>query len=217
MKLDEVIKLAATTGARAALATLDELSGDALKASIDEITRRAVKAGADAVEKERAAQRRQQSAKQQDRRLWNTRLLLKHYRSLKAHFENAVYEFEEEQQAGPKPGEIWELMNARPGSEETYIESIRHSARRTMIIITHIERITGIYESYCITSNMPSMQRRWRVLHGRYLAENPKSLAAIAEEEHVARRTVERDLEEAIHDLTALLFGIDAVMMQEGR
>lgn len=217
MKLEQVIRLAAETGARAALAALDASGQGALRQTVDEIVAKAAKESVRAIERERAAIRRRESRKASDNRLYNTRLLLKNYRQLKAHFENAVYEFEEEETGAPSPGEIWDIMNAASGSEEVYIESIRRSSMRTMIIIRHIEKILSLYEIYCANGNMESLQRQYRILRMRYLDEQPLPMTEIAEREHVSRRTAERDLDAAIKDVTALLFGVDAVMQTEGK
>lgn len=215
MTLEQIIRLAAETGAKAAIAVLEQSGDAAIKETVEEIARKAAQAGAEALEAEKAAIRKKERGKTMDRRLYNTRLLLKHYRDLKAHFENAVYEFDQEQAA--KPGEIWEIMNRSTGSEEVYIESIKRSAMRTMIIIQHIERITDIYAAYCERSELQSVKRQYRILKMRYLDPKPLPMNEIADIEHVHKRTAERDLDAAIESVTALLFGVDAIMQTHGR
>lgn len=203
-QLQALVQLAARTGVEATLAVI---SGDQ-----ESIVRDAARAGADALRREQAAIRKQERSKTIDRRLHNTRLLLKNYRMLKQHFQNAVYTFEEEQAVGDmKPGDIWKLLNKTAPTEEIYIEAICKSATRTMIILQHLDRMLGIYAAFCDKSNMDSVKRQYRILKARYLDEAQIPMTEIAEREHVHKRTAEKDLDSAIESVTALIFGIDAI------
>ena len=203
-QLQALVQLAARTGVEATLAVI---SGDQ-----ESIVRDAARAGADALRREQAAIRKQERSKTIDRRLHNTRLLLKNYRMLKQHFQNAVYTFEEEQAVGDmKPGDIWKLLNKTAPTEEIYIEAICKSATRTMIILQHLDRMLDIYAAFCDNSNMDSVKRQYRILKARYLDETQISMTEIAEREHVHKRTAEKDLDSAIESVTALIFGIDAI------
>lgn len=203
-QLQALVQLAARTGVQATLAVI---SGDQ-----ESIVRDAARAGADALKREQAAIRKQERSKTIDRRLHNTRLLLKNYRMLKQHFQNAVYTFEEEQAVGDmKPGDIWKLLNKTAPTEEIYIEAICKSATRTMIILQHLDRMLDIYAAFCDKSNMDSVKRQYRILKARYLDETQIPMTEIAEREHVHKRTAEKDLDSAIESVTALIFGIDAI------
>ena len=203
-QLQALVQLAARTGVEATLAVI---SGDQ-----ESIVRDAARAGADALRREQAAIRKQERSKTIDRRLHNTRLLLKNYRMLKQHFQNAVYTFEEEQAVGDmKPGDIWKLLNKTAPTEEIYIEAICKSATRTMIILQHLDRMLDIYAAFCDKSNMDSVKRQYRILKARYLDETQIPMTEIAEREHVHKRTAEKDLDSAIESVTALIFGIDAI------
>lgn len=204
----EQLRWIVETSARTAVeATLQTLEGECTV----QVVRDACKAGAEAVAKEQTAIRRRERSRSIDKRLHNTRLLLKNYRLLKEHFTNAVYEFEEEQSIDEmKPGDLWRLLNESV-PEEVYIESICKSATRTMIILQHVEKMLGIYEAYCNTSPMESAKRQYRILRARYLDNEPLSMLDIAEREHIHKRTAERDLDAAIEGLTALIFGIDSI------
>ena len=203
-QLEQLIQLAAKTGAQAAYAVL---AGDS-----ESIVRDAARAGAEALRKEQNAIRKRENARQIDRRLHNTRLLLKNYRMLKEHFQNAIYTLEEQQaDTEPKPGDIWKLLNQTAPTEEIYIEAICKSATRTMIILQHLDRMLDIYAAFCDRSPMDSVKRQYRILKARYLDETQISMADIADREHVHKRTAEKDLDAAIESVTALIFGIDAI------
>lgn len=210
MTIQEVVKLAAETGAITALSMIDKCADGAMKQTIESVVAEATRAGAHAVEKERVNIRKKEKAKAMDRRMYNTRLLLRNYNSLKAHCESAVYEIAT-QDDEPAPGEIWDMLNRSIRNEEVYIDSIKRSAMRTMIILRHIERMLDIYAAYCDKSPMQSVKRQYRVLNAKYLIEEPMSVNAIADREHIHPRTVDKDLDAAVECVTALLFGIDAI------
>lgn len=203
-QLERLVQLAANTGAQAAYAML---SGDQ-----GAIVRDAARKGADALKREQNAIRKRERAEHIDKRLHNTRLLLKNYRMLKEHFTNAVFTLEEERAVGElKPGEIWRLLSNSEPNDEVFIESICKSATRTMIILQHLDKMLEIYEAFCEHSSMESLKRQYRVLRARYLEEPQVSMLEIADREHIHKRTAEKDLDAAIEGITALIFGIDAI------
>jgi len=203
-QLEQLIQLAGNTGAQAAYAVLAGDQGS--------IVRDAARKGAEALKKEQTAIRKRESAKNIDKRLHNTRLLLKNYRMLKEHFTNAIFTLDEERAIDElKPGDIWKLLNNSAPSDEIYIESICKSATRTMIILQHLDRMLEIYAAFCDRSPMESIKRQYRVMKARYLDEPQVSMSDIADREHIHKRTAEKDLDAAIESITALIFGIDAI------
>ena len=54
-------------------------------------------------------------------------------------------------------------------------------------------------------------KRRWRVLHDLYLAEEPSTAEQIASREKIDRRTVYKDIDACLSDLSVLFFGIDGL------
>ena len=103
------------------------------------------------------------------------------------------------------------MLNNSAPSDEIYIESICKSATRTMIILQHLDRMLEIYAAYCDRSPMESIKRQYRVMKARYLDEPQVSMLDIADREHIHKRTAEKDLDAAIENITALIFGIDAI------
>ena len=216
-RLSQLVQIAADTGAKAALAVLDGNSEAIQKlcSSITQIVVAAALQGVEEIEREKEAVRTKEQTKLHDRRLRNMRLLLKHYRELKLHFENAIYEFDASRFSSEyAEGAIWEIMNERVAKEEVYVESIRASATRTMLIIQHIDNAMLIYDILSERSKMESMRRQYRILNARYIADEPAPISQIAEWEHINKRTAEKDLNEAIAQLAALIFGVDAIIKQ---
>ena len=162
-----------------------------------------VKAAMEFMSQER--QRAQQAIA--DRRLWNTKLLLKNYRSFVAHVENAVFTLDD-----PVPlEEIWsDLMT--PGRDSSLrVESIKQSAARTATIVKHIKTMLDLYKVYCVTMGSPEDQRRWRIINALYISENRRAIKELAQEEGVVERTIYKDIDIACERISALMFGIDGL------
>lgn len=206
MTIERVIQIAAEEGARVAMQMLQQGSGNAIKAALDKLAAEAVQAGADAVNQIKANERKELH----DSRLHNTRLLLKNYRNLKLHFKEAVFEFDEEHQESAT-GMIWEIMSTHYDREQAFVDSIWKSAARTGVMIHHIDKMLCCYQVSCERSGRESDRRQWRILCARYLGDTPKSMQQIAEDEHIHKRTAEKDLDCAVQSVSALLFGVDAV------
>ncbi|MDO5397171.1 MAG: hypothetical protein Q4G33_04505 [bacterium] len=140
-----------------------------------------------------------------DKRLRNTKLLMKNYRSLKAHVQNAVCDIGD---ADENAVDILELM-WDTGKSEAVVESIKRSALRTYIIINHIDAMLAAYYKMCQRSEVA--QRRWEILKRKYIDDNPMKNSEIAEIYFINPRTVQKDIDCACSQLSTLIFGIDRV------
>ena len=171
-----------------------------------ETIRIAAEAGAraamDRLDKERA----KECSERVDRRLHNTRLLLRNYKLFRQHAENAVFEAEQLEES---VYDILDMMERNTGVG--FVDSIKISVARTAVLVRHIEVMLGLYRTYCEGSSKPEDARRWRAIKARYIDEDEKNVLDIADQECVADRTVRRDIEEACEHLAALFFGIDGV------
>lgn len=176
MTQEEIIRLAAEAGARAAMETL---------------------------EKERQKERLEMS----DRRLRNTKLLLRNYRVFKDHAANAVYEAESEED----PMQIIQELMMPDKSPNLFVESIKRSVARTTTIVRHIETMLQLYQVYCFQYGTEEDERRWRVVEGLYVGDERLSTSDLAEREGVVERTIYRDIDIACERLSALIFGIDGI------
>lgn len=173
------------------------------------------------------AKMRSDNAKEQeslfDKRLYNTKLLLEHYRLFKEHAENAVFELTRLDEAELTAIEIMDSMwqSAGPGRGEIAIESIAKSTLRTQIVIKHIDEMLGIYEAYCYRSGKPENERRWDVINTMFILPMPvgKSKTELYEElaakHFTSARQIQRDINDSMEKITALLFGIDGIQRLE--
>ena len=173
------------------------------------------------------AKMRSDNAKEQDslfdKRLYNTKLLLEHYRLFKEHAENAVFELTRLDEAELTAIEIMDSMwqSAGPGRGEIAIESIAKSALRTEIVIRHIDEMLGIYEAYCYRSGKPENERRWNIINTMYIKPlqgnktKTELYEELAQKHFISDRQVKYDINMALEQITALLFGIDGVRRLE--
>jgi len=149
-----------------------------------------------------------------DRRIANTRLLLRNYRSLVDHFENSVYTASHvDVEAGLSLAEILGYINENAG-DRLKVESIKHSTAKTKILISHIDAMLDIYRVFCENSPHAEDMRRYRIIHFLYLDDEPKTAEELAEIESTNRRTVYRDVTIAVEKLTALIFGADGIALR---
>lgn len=171
------------------------------------LVRLAAEAGAKAAMETLEKERQRDRKSRYDRRLRNTKLLLRNFRMFKEHCENAVFDAA---QLDENAIDILDLMWDH-GDTDMMVESIKKSAQRTAIIMRHITDMLALYETYCYRSGKPEDARRYRVIDGLYISDRQKSALQLAMEEHVDQRTVYRDVEDATEKLSALIFGIDGL------
>ncbi len=154
------------------------------------------------------AERKKECRSRADRRLRNTKLLLRNYHMLKDHAEKSVFGRTQMEESAL---DILESMMSIYDSE-VIIESIKRSATRTAVIVSHIETMLGLYETYCDKSQSREIdRRRYETLWDMYMAARTMSPKEIAEKQHVSRDTVYADLRMATEKLTALIFGVDGL------
>lgn len=153
-------------------------------------------------------ERKKELGKRADRRLRNTKLLLRNYHMLKEHAENSVFGRVQMKESAL---DILESMMSIY-NDEVIIQSIKNSATRTAIIVSHIETMFGLYAVYCEKStNREIDMRRYDVVWNMYMAEKALSAKEIAEKMHMSKDNVYADLRVAIERLTALIFGVDGL------
>lgn len=173
-----------------------------------------VKAATDRIEEERKKERKGRY----DRRLHNTRLLLKNYRVLKHHALDAVH-------TGARANEVisenavdilddLESMGFRKVDDRLYIESIKRSQQRTRIIIEHIDEMLRYWRIVCEQSGREEALRRYRIVVDTYISDDQMTAEELAQREHIEKRTVYKDIKAAMRPLSALIFGIDGIKQE---
>ena len=177
---------------------------------LKDIYEKAAAIGANEALKTFKQEQKKEYSRRADRRLWNTKLLLRNYRMLKEHAENSVFGRTQMEESAL---DILESMMSIYDNE-IIIESIKRSATRTAVIVSHIETMFGLYAAYCDKSpNRDIEMRRYEVLWDMYMVENTLSVKEVAAKQHVSKDTVYTDIRMATEKLTALIFGVDGLKM----
>lgn len=176
-----------------------------------EVYETAAKIGAekalDTFNKERAEERKHR----RNRKLRNTELLLRNYHMLRENAENSVFgRSQMEESAADILEEMMSLYN-----DEVIVESIKNSATRTAIIMSHVDTMISLYHTYCERAENSDIEmRRYDVLWDRYLADEPLNVESISKKHHMTKQNVYADLKIATERLTALIFGVDGLSVR---
>lgn len=141
-----------------------------------------------------------------DKRLHNTKLLLKKYRGLSDYATNAIYSTA--QLCSDGTDEVLKIMGVDLG-ERYEVDSIRNSVIITRMIMEHIDAMLDTYKERCEKSSRQEVRRRWRELDSLYLSDEAKTVQEIADQEHVSVSMVYQDLDICCEDLSSLFFGLD--------
>lgn len=181
------------------------------KMEIAEIIKLASATGAKAALETFESEKRKSTKEWHDKRLFNTRLLLKNYRALNAHINSAVFEQKKiDEYMQESANDILELMWQKTDSD-IVINSIKQSVERTKIIMAHVDMMLELYETFCMKSKKAEDKRRWRVTKAMYLDAEISSAEKIAKREHIDKRTVYRDIDAAVERISALIFGVSGL------
>lgn len=164
------------------------------------------KTAIEAAERERESYKRQQY----DWKYHNTKLLLRNYRRLKKYYENAIFSSDSAEEADESFESIMRGLG-QEATEKVFVESIQKNYITTKIIMTHVDKMLEVYEIMCKRSGRQDDARHWRVLEGLYIAENYTTAEKIASREGIDKRTVYRDIDVCVADLTALFFGVGGI------
>ena len=91
-------------------------------------------------------------------------MLLRNYRTLKASYENAVYK--------SKEGEVTEVLEdiMTMKDDKVIVESIKTSAKRTAIMVQHIDKMLDVYRIYCSKLSEKD-KRRYKIIKALYISK----------------------------------------------
>lgn len=175
---------------------------------LESICKKAASVGASEGVKAYERERKKEQEQRADRRLHNTKLLLRNYHMLKENAENSVFGRTQMEESA---FDVLESMMSMYDNE-VIIESIKRSATRTAVIVSHIETMFGLYAAYCDKSQAREVDmRRYEVVWDMYMADDVLSVKEIAKKQHISKGSVYADLRAAIERLTALIFGVDGL------
>lgn len=148
-------------------------------------------------------QKEKEKKKRIDKRLRDTKRLMRSYREIKIHAGDAITSLSE------VVNEDYEFFKGlMEDTQKIDVGAIVRSKARSAIMLTHIDAMLQAYEIICYNSKKPEEQRRYRVLESMCLVDEPIPVREIAERENIDTRTVYKDLDAACEKMSALLFGI---------
>lgn len=150
-----------------------------------------------------AKEKQKEKRMRADRRLRDTKRLLRNYREIKIHTGDAIASLAD------VANEDYEFFhNLMEDGDEIEVAAIIRSKARSAIMLAHIDAMIHAYQVISYASVKPEDQRRYRVLESRCLIESPLPIHEIAERENIDTRTVYKDFDAACEKMSALLFGI---------
>ena len=141
-----------------------------------------------------------------DKRLHNTKLLIRKYGLLRDYTNNAIYDTA--QICAEQNNDVLALIGVDVG-ERHQVGSIRNNVIKTELIMEHIDTMLDCYKRRCQASTKPEVQRRWRTLKRMYLDAKPMDAQEVADLEHIGVSTVYFDIDTACEELSPLFFGLD--------
>lgn len=188
-----------------------EAAEEKMQAAVEDAMKRGAEFGAKAAVKAVERERTKMQQQQYDWKYHNTKLLIRNYRRLNEYFKNAVFELDEAEEIDDGFEEIMRLMQNRNATEDLFVDSIKRNYVYTRIIMTHVNKMLDVYRIMCERSQRADDARHWRVLESLYIADDYTTVDKIAQAEHIDKRTVYKDIDVCISDLTALMFGVSGI------
>ena len=177
------------------------------KEEIEDMIAKAALAGASVAAETMEKEHRKAQKELKDRRLHNTRLLLRNYRALKESCTKAVYEREH---AEKTTAEVIEDLMSMKASDGVIVNSIKESSERTSIIISHVDRMLDVYRMYCGKFGEKE-KRQYKVIKAMYITREHAAVAELARKHGVSKVTIYDDIKTAEERLSALFFGINGL------
>ena len=174
------------------------------------ITKEAAEIGARTALETMEQEKKKMHSKATERRLHNTKLLLRNYRMLKDNSANSI--FGRSQMEESAADILCSMMNLY--DDEVIVDAIRRSATRTAIMVSHIDTMMGIYRAYCEKSSNTLDIRRYEIIYDMYISEENLTVKDIAKKKSMSKENVYSDLKIAIERLSALIFGVDGLSVR---
>lgn len=174
---------------------------------VNRIIQIASEAGARAAMEKFQREKEKVKKDRKDKRLHNTKLLLRNYRALKAGSENSI--FSRSQMEESAADILDSMMNLY--DDEVIVSSIKRSASRTAIMLSHIRKMIDLYEALAYKSGDELDIRRYEIMTKAYVDEDKMNINDLAERYNMSKDTVYKDLKIAEERVSSLIFGVDCL------
>lgn len=180
------------------------------EAQLEDMIKKASEAGAEAYKKEQS----QSTRRKVDRMLYKAKVLLEKYTWLKAYAKNSVYTLEQAEKVNDGMADIEVLTKFGIFDDDKTLHNLKRGVITVNMLMTHVDNMLEVYRENCESSASKTKQRQYRVVYNMYLAEEKKTTKEIAEMECEEVRTIQNDAKAAREDLTALIFGLDGILVR---
>lgn len=180
------------------------------EAQLEDMIKKASEAGAEAYKKEQS----QSTRRKVDRMLYKTKVLLEKYTWLKAYAKNSVYTLEQAEKVNDGMADIEVLTKFGIFDNDKTLHNLKRGVITVNMLMTHVDNMLEVYRENCESYASKTKQRQYRVVYNMYLAEEKKTTKEIAEMECEEVRTIQNDAKAAREDLTALIFGLDGILVR---
>ena len=177
------------------------------KEDLQELMEKAAVAGAKAGIDRYEAELKDRQKKYRDKRYHNTKLLLRNYRMLQINAENSVFgRSQMEESAADILDNMMNMYN-----DEVIVESIKTSATRTAIIVSHVKTMIRMYQICCEQYENEIDKRRYDIIYGLYISDPKITRKELMDKWNISSDTTYTDEKIAIERLSALIFGVDGL------
>lgn len=210
-EMDRRIEAAVRAAIEAGITDIEGKIRAAIEVGVEVGAAAAAEAAATAAAKAAERERKRLQRQQVDRRYHDTKLLIRKYRQLNEYYQNAVFDGDGAEEADEDFEEIMRSFGVSFRDEKITADSIKRNYLVTRVVMAHVNKMLDVFQTMCERSNRASDKRRWRVLHDLYLAEKPSTAEQIASREKIERRTIYKDVDACLSDLSVLFFGIDGL------
>ena len=180
------------------------------EAQLEDMIKKASEAGAEAYKKEQS----QSTRRKVDRMLYKTKVLLEKYTWLKAYAKNSVYTLEQAEKVNDGMADIEVLTKFGIFDNDKTLHNLKRGVITVNMLMTNVDNMLEVYRENCESSASKTKQRQYRVVYNMYLAKEKKTTKEIAEMECEEVRTIQNDAKAAREDLTALIFGLDGILVR---
>ena len=210
-EMDRRIEAAVRAAIEAGITDIEGKIRAAIQVGVEVGAAAAAEAAATAAAKAAERERKRLQRQQVDKRYHDTKLLIRKYRQLNEYYQNAVFDGDGAEEADEDFEEIMRSFGVSFRDEKITADSIKRNYLVTRVVMAHVNKMLDVFQTMCERSNRASDKRRWRVLHDLYLAEKPSTAEQIASREKIERRTIYKDVDACLSDLSVLFFGIDGL------
>lgn len=140
------------------------------------------------------SQEKKETKAQKENALFNTKLLVKNYRELKAHCDII-------------PQQIEELAGHDFDSEKMSLDTLMTEKAKTYKMMLYVDAAIMIYKDLCFQSDNVAKERRFKVLDDLFISSYPLTVELISEKFYISKKQIYNDRDKAIRELSTILFG----------